>query len=72
MNQSNHYPAQRMTPEERMDEVASLLAHGLIRLRAAPLKNSTNLAGKSELALGFTADQSVHTDTVNNRNTESL
>ena len=72
MNQSNHYPAERMTPQQRLDEAASLLARGLIRLRAASIEKSANMAHKRELALGFTADQSVHTDTVNNRSTESL
>ena len=72
MNQSNHYPAERMTPEQRLDEAASLLARGLIRLRATSVEKSANMAHKRELALGFSGDQSVHTDTVNNRSTESL
>lgn len=72
MIQSNHYPANRMTPEQRLDETAFLLARGLARLRAASVAKSESLARKGGLALGFSGDQSVHTGTVNNRSTESL
>ena len=71
MQEINHYPPERMTSEQRRDEVASLLARGLVRLRAVSVTKSANAAGKSEFALGFTGDQSVHTDTVNNQKTES-
>ena len=71
MNHSNHYPVDRMTPEERREEIASLLALGLVRLRAASVAKSANVVGKSGFQLGFTGDQSVHTDTVNNLKTES-
>jgi len=70
MEETNHYPPERMTAEQRRDEVASLLARGLVRLRGASVTKSANEAGKGEFALGFTGDQSVHTDTVNKRKTE--
>ena len=71
MEQTNHYPPERMTAEQRRDEVAYLLARGLVRVRSACVTKSANVAAKTEFALGFTGDQSVHTDTVNNRKTES-
>lgn len=33
MHQINHLPPDRMTPEQRRHEIASLLANGLARLR---------------------------------------
>ena len=33
MYQSNHLPPERMTPEQRRHEIASMLANGLTRLR---------------------------------------
>ena len=71
MQEINHHPPALMTAEQRRDEVTFLLARGLVRLRAMSITKSANVAGKSEFALGFTGDQSVHTDTVNNRKTES-
>ena len=35
MEQTNHYPPERMTAEQRRDEVAYLLARGLVRVRSA-------------------------------------
>ena len=34
MHEINHLPPERMTPEQRRREVASLLANGLVRLRS--------------------------------------
>ena len=61
----------RMTPEQRRREVASLLANGLARLRSAGHAQSASMASESEFELGFSGHQRVHTDPVNNRNTES-
>lgn len=54
-----------MTVTERMDEVASLLARGISRLRDQSVEKSANVVFKSHLGLGFSGHQSVHRDTVN-------
>ena len=71
MQEINHYPPELMIAEQRREEVALLLARGLVRLRAASVLKSANVGETRELALGFTGEQSVHTDTVNNPKTES-
>jgi hypothetical protein len=71
MHEINHLPPERMTPEQRRREVASLLANGLIRLRDAAYDQSTNWLPESEFVLGFTPQTSVHTDSTNNTNRES-
>jgi hypothetical protein len=64
-------PPSQMTPEQRRHEIASMLANGLARLRVAGEKQSENVAEDSAVLLGFHRNQSVHSDTVNNTNTES-
>jgi hypothetical protein len=49
----NHLPPERMTPEQRRQEVASLLAHGLVRLREAGFAQSAGGPAESEFELGF-------------------
>jgi CRISPR/Cas system-associated endoribonuclease Cas2 len=71
MHEINHLPPERMTPEQRRREVASLLANGLVRLRNATFERSVKDVPESEFVLGFTGHQSVHTDSANNRNRES-
>lgn len=71
MHVINHIPPDRMTPEQRRREVASLLANGIARLRIADDSESANVAKDSEVLLGFHRNQSVHSDPVNNTNTES-
>ena len=71
MSQTNHLLPERMTPEQRRQEVALLLAQGLICLREAGREQSANDVRESEFVLGFSGHQSVHTDSVNNENTES-
>ena len=44
----NHLPPERMTPEQRRQEVASLLAHGLVRLREAVFAQSAGGPAESE------------------------
>ena len=62
MNNVNQTPPDKMRTDERLDEVARLLARGLQRLRVA----HTNVSdGKSALGLGFSGTQRVHTDTFN-------
>lgn len=71
MHQINHLPPERMTPEQRRHEIASLLANGLARLRISGAEQSANLAEESEFQLGFSGNQRVHTDAVNKTTTES-
>lgn len=71
MHEINHTPPERMTPEQRRREIASMMARGLARLRMAHSPPSANIAAASEIALGFSGHQRVHSDPVNNRHTES-
>ena len=71
MHQINHLPPERMTPEQRRHEIASLLANGLARLRFTGTEQSATRAEASEFELGFSGNQRVHTDPVNNTTTES-
>jgi hypothetical protein len=71
MHQINHLPPERMTPEQRRHEIASLLANGLARLRSSGIAQSANMAAESEFELGFSGNQRVHTDPVNKTTTES-
>lgn len=62
----NHLPPERMTPEQRRREAASLLAHGLVRLREAGFAQSAGGPAESELELGFSGHQRLHSHPVNN------
>jgi hypothetical protein len=48
----------RMTADERLDEVADILAAGLFRLRSHESANNSNDFG--DFPLDFSAHQSVH------------
>jgi len=67
----NHLPPERMTPEQRRREVASLLAHGLVRLRDTELAQSAGDCAESEFELGFSGHQRLHTHRVNNMHEEA-
>jgi hypothetical protein len=62
MNDVNQTPPDKMRTDERLEEVAQLLARGLQRLRAAHAHGSDE---KSALGLGFSGTQRLHTDTFN-------
>ena len=66
MHEINHHPPEVMTAEQRRTEAAALLARGLVRLRAAGSRKSTNVVGKSEFELGFSGHQRLHSHPVNN------
>lgn len=66
MHEINHIPPDRMTPEQRRREIASLLANGIVRLRSASPRQSAGWATESEFELGFSGHQRVHSDPVNN------
>lgn len=54
-----------MTVEERMDEVSALLARGIYRVWEQSVAKSKNVASKTQLGLGYSGDQSVHTNPSN-------
>ena len=60
MQLTNHLSPDRMTPEQRRGEVASLLAAALNRLRHSAIYVPKASAQESEVLLGFSGDQSVH------------
>jgi len=62
----NHLPPERMTPEQRRREAASLLAHGLVRLREAVFAQSAGGPAESEFELGFSGHHRLHSHPVNN------
>ena len=72
MHEIKHTPPNKMTPEQRRLEVASLLANGLARLREKDMASSGIVTPESDFELGFSLQQSVHTDHVNTLETESL
>jgi hypothetical protein len=71
MCQINHLPPDRMTSEQRRNEIAGLLAAGLARLRSEKFAQSAETSGQRAVLLGFSAYQSVHTDTANMKTKES-
>lgn len=70
MHAINQLPPDRMTPEQRRREIASLLANGLVRLRSRGIPSSATMAPESEFELGFSDHQRVHSDPANNTKTE--
>ncbi len=70
MHAINQLPPDRMTPEQRRHEIASLLANGLVRLRSGGIPSSATMAPESEIELGFSGHQRLHTDPDNNSKTE--
>ena len=62
MNDVNQTPPDKMRADERLAEVAQLLARGLQRMRAEHVHRSD---GKRALGLGFSGTQRLHTDTFN-------
>ncbi|POR47091.1 hypothetical protein B0G62_12084 [Paraburkholderia eburnea] len=71
MHETNQISPERMTPEQRRLEVASLLANGLVRLRISHFPQSTKRLPESEFELALSGRQRVHIDPVNNKTTES-
>jgi len=59
--QVSHLPPERMTPEQRRIEIASLLANGLARLRGVV----EPAARENEFELAFSGHQRVHSHPVN-------
>ncbi len=60
MHAINHIPPDRMTPEQRRHEIASLLANALARLRSSGVAQSANMTAESEFELAISSERSVH------------
>ena len=60
MLQINTTPPDRMTPEQRCHEIASLLANGLARQRSSGVAQSANVAAESEFEFAIPSERSVH------------
>jgi len=58
---ANPLPADLMTAEQRLDEIAQILAAGLLRLRRRESKRQPSDLEKNRL--DFTPDRSVHATT---------
>ena len=67
MYQIKQIPPDRMDASQRLNEVAQLLANGLVRLRESGCASPQNPSEYSEVDLGFCHEKSVHTnDTLHN------
>ncbi len=53
----NHFSPDRLTPEDRLQEIAAILAHGLLRLR---LCRQPKEPLEKPVLLDFLPNQSVH------------
>ena len=53
----NHVSPDRLTPEGRLQEIAAILAHGLLRLR---LSGQPQKPLEKPVSLDFLPNQSVH------------
>ena len=53
----------RMTPDERLDEMADILAAGVLRLKKR--RSSSNSNDLREVCLDFNANQSMHGQNLN-------
>ncbi len=60
MHAINQIPPDRMTPDQRRHEIASLLANGLARLRCSGVAQSANVVTESEFELAIPSERSVH------------
>jgi hypothetical protein len=64
MHPIKQVPPDTMTPAQRRQEVAALLANGLVRLRAANARAHAEGRPESGFDLGFSSLQRLHTDPV--------
>ena len=62
MNETNHIPPERTTPEQRQREIAQILARGIARARMARQVPMPPAATESEVSLGFSGNQRVNTN----------
>jgi hypothetical protein len=62
MHEIKQVPPAAMTPAQRRQEIAALLANGLVRLRAANARAHAEGRAESGFDLGFAGHQRVYTD----------
>lgn len=60
MHQSNHLPPERMSPEQRISEIATILANAILRLRQTPSTSVELMDSYSNFSLAISPRQSVH------------
>ena len=65
MHEIKQVPPAAMTPAQRRQEIAALLANGLVRLRAANAQAHADGRAERQFVLGFAGHQRVYTDPVN-------
>lgn len=61
----NQTPPEKMTPEQRRQEIATLLANGLARLRSTGCQRHAGVTAESKFELDSSGHQSVHSNPVN-------
>ncbi len=66
----NQTPPEKMTPEQRRQEIASILAKGLIRLRSAGCQQLAGMVTESKFELDSSGQRSVHSNPINEIETE--
>lgn len=62
MNEANHVPPERTTPEQRQREIAQIVARVLARARMGGKSPVATPATESEVSLGFSGNQRVNTN----------
>ena len=62
MYQVKQIPPENMDASQRLNEVAQLLANGLVRLRESGCASPKKPSVYSEVELGFCQEKSVHTN----------
>lgn len=67
----NQTPPEKMTPAQRRQEIAMLVAYGIFRLRNAGHQQIKGMATESEFELDSSCHQSVHSNTINKKKMES-
>jgi hypothetical protein len=68
MQQSNPLSPLRMTPSQRLSEVACIIAQSIIRLRSPDSNSPPLLDSDSDISLAMPAYRSVHGEPENNAN----
>nr|WP_281720647.1 hypothetical protein [Nitrosomonas nitrosa] len=66
----NQTPPEKKTPEQRRQEIAELLARGIVRLREQRPRESLYFNRESEFELDSSDHRSVHSNPVNKIKTE--
>ena len=71
MHNTNSLSPERMTQDQRLLEVANILAEGLIRLRMQISKSRSDLDSDSDISLAMSAYRSVHANAESTNKSEA-